>query len=129
MQIIEYYNNYYHILKILVWDYWQSEPLVNILYFCKYLYYRLFISFWLIDFRVIEKLLEDQIYYFLPNFNADTLEFVLYFLEIRKIHNIKSNLVTNAFSDDFLYYIYYYIIFFEFFYPKAKVFMGLSRFY
>ncbi len=69
----------------------------KVFYLGKYLYYRLFVSFWLSDFRIIKKFLQDQVYYSLANFNLDVFEFISYFLKVLKVHNIESNLIIDVF--------------------------------
>ena len=96
--------------------------LAEIPYFSKYLHYGLLVPLWFINLWVVEKLLEDGIYYSLVNLNADALEFIPYLLGVLEIHDIEVNLSTYAFSDDPLCYIYHYMVFLNLFGPQSRIF-------
>lgn len=66
--------------------------------------------------------MEDEIYYYLANFNIDTLKFIPYLLKILEIHDIEGNLIADYFFDDFLRYTYRHMIFFDLFCPQSRVF-------
>lgn len=93
-------------------------------HFGKYLYYRLLISFWFGDIRIIEQLLQNGIYYFLADFNANAFEIVPYPFRVLQVNNIESNLITDPFSNDLLCYTYCHTVILDFLIHKS----GFSRF-
>ena len=79
------------------------------------LHYRLLVPLRFSNLRVVEKFLEDGVYYSLAELGADAFELIPHLLWIFQIHDIEGYLITDAFSDDLLRYTYGHSIFFHFF--------------
>lgn len=71
--------------------------------------------FRLVDFQIVEKLLEDRINNTLADFDIYNFQLISYIFEVIKVHNIKDYLVINIFYNNFLYIANNCIVFFQFF--------------
>lgn len=69
------------------------EAFCEKLYVCKEVYYSLVIFFWLVNFQIIEQLLEDWINNSLTNMRVDGLKFCIYYLRVINIYNIVEKII------------------------------------
>ena len=61
----------------------------------------------------MEKLLKDEVYYFLADLDADAFEFIPHLFRVLEVHDIEDNLIADVFLDNFLRYTYHYTVFFN----------------
>lgn len=75
----------------------------------------------------MEEILQDEVYYSLANFGADALELFSHLFEVFQVHDIKRDLITDAFSCYPLRSTYGYVVFFDFLCPKWKVLCVVAK--
>lgn len=66
---------------------------------------------------IVEKFLEDGVYYFLVDLDVDIFEFIPYLFGAFKVYDIEGNIIADAFSNDLLHYTYHHIVFLDLFRP------------